>query len=336
MDADLARFATGDGTSSARTAGGTGATSSTGMDYTSSGSRHPGFRPVAMPPGFMLPGVYGAQPPARMAPPMMMSPWGMPYGMHGALHGYPPMMMPPIPPPPLGVHPASARYMVQDLTTGQQVFLDPRFNVYPGQGPPMGGSAGQFMGSAGPSGTGATGTEPSYSTLHDSLSDGEDHTVPNPHLEGTSRPYGTGSRASGQTTEPAPGGDAPGEDQGAEEQGERVSDGGGTGEGKDGSGEGSNEGSDRASGRGSGDGAGRECGEQGGANVVGKASAGPEPAPGTEAPASDAGPAKATCGGSSAMRSPREAPPAHKRVSLDVEDLVVDKRPSKHLHKECP
>ncbi|KAL4424123.1 hypothetical protein ABPG75_001424 [Micractinium tetrahymenae] len=89
----------------------------------------PHIPPAAMLPGAgfgagsLFPHLHPGWPPGAM--PAAAAAFGAAPGLSGMFQApaWPGM------PPPVQPNPASARYMVQDLTTGQKVFLDPRFNL---------------------------------------------------------------------------------------------------------------------------------------------------------------------------------------------------------------
>lgn len=266
-----------------------------------------------MQPGFMFPGAYGAHLAAGMMPPPWATAMGLGMGMPGG-PGFPSMG----PPTPFGIAPSTARYVVQDLSTGQKVFLDPRFNVYPGQGPPIG--MGVFPGSGAMTDTTATVTEPNGNCALPDHSYSVECDNPNRGLGVRNIPQAFhdngGSKTSGLTVETV-----------AAQQ--RVfgdgSGGGARTDKKGGSGAGSNEGSDGSdSGKKEGDPLSTTNGNGASiANIFDHTHA-------TFNEARNKG--NSNCGVTSALRDSFKKEP-HKRVNLEL-NLLGDDRPFKHVHKD--
>ena len=166
MQAELTRFTAtpscGGPSHSSRSAGTSGTSSFDTLTVQQAGSSGAfGMPPMAPFGGFMMPCGAGALP-AAAGMPLGMMPGVMPGMMPGMMLGMMPGMMPfalpphvhhpagmrflPGMPPPGGAQGAhgaasaggtgpAARYMVQDLTTGQKVYLDTSFQVFPCAGP---------------------------------------------------------------------------------------------------------------------------------------------------------------------------------------------------------
>ncbi|KAL4438512.1 hypothetical protein ABPG77_000160 [Micractinium sp. CCAP 211/92] len=139
--------------------------------------------------------------------------------------------------PPAQLNPASARYMVQDLTTGQKVFLDPRFNLSGYGALPPGPASCSVVATAGTT-PGATATGPAGSQQtqaqsgEEAASGGrraaepsEDSSGLKPGRGGPSGGTGTGTATgtAGQSSEPTPGGGARGSGNGNGSSGNRCS-----------------------------------------------------------------------------------------------------------------
>jgi hypothetical protein len=143
MEAGVARFcaltSSGPATHSTRSAGTSGGSSyDVGTSVRQLGGAffagHMGI------PGFMPMGVPGLMAQPCALPPAPLTALGAPWALAGPPLGMPPFGPPPgMPMPPGAAWPGTfpggggpaARYMVQDLSTGQTVFLDPTFNVFP-------------------------------------------------------------------------------------------------------------------------------------------------------------------------------------------------------------